>query len=505
MTLLSWALPDWKPTGEAITADGVIQAVLPGAWAPGVIVPLLETAALMAGFYAAVGLWFERRAPRPTRWSALTAAVPLLTLIVTYMQVHLFQPIPVWAGASLVLAIALTVAATAAIRDGAPEGRRRAGAHAAGVVASLALGCAMLLDAQWLTIAIALFLPPLAWIEEQADLRALRRVALVVSSFVLVRLLLNWHVPGYSLGTMPLLNGLLLTYGVPALAFYAAARLFRPRGDDLVVAVLEAGAMAFTTALVMLEIRHWASGGLLAGADFDTPDANFMTAALRGASFLEAGLDVTALALLATVVGQLDRRSPRPVLGWSWRILGGIALAWGIAMLAANPGFTGVPIGTTPLFDALLPAYALPCLLAVLAIVYPPPDRPAWLPRVLGGYAIVAAFVWTTLEVRHFFYPDGIGLDTAPVTDAELWAWSGAWLALGVVLMVGGIRTGVKALRLAAIAIVALTSAKVFMVDMAGLVGLWRVLSFLGLGLTLIGLGAVYRRFVQPPPAPKEA
>jgi uncharacterized membrane protein len=31
---------------------------------------------------------------------------------------------------------------------------------------------------------------------------------------------------------------------------------------------------------------------------------------------------------------------------------------------------------------------------------------------------------------------------------------------------------------------------------MSGLVGLWRVLSFLGLGLTLIALGAVYRRFV---------
>jgi len=28
--------------------------------------------------------------------------------------------------------------------------------------------------------------------------------------------------------------------------------------------------------------------------------------------------------------------------------------------------------------------------------------------------------------------------------------------------------------------------------------GLWRVVSFLGLGLALIGLGAAYRRFVLP-------
>jgi uncharacterized membrane protein len=31
---------------------------------------------------------------------------------------------------------------------------------------------------------------------------------------------------------------------------------------------------------------------------------------------------------------------------------------------------------------------------------------------------------------------------------------------------------------------------------MAGLTGLWRVLSFLGLGLVLIGVGTLYRRFV---------
>jgi uncharacterized membrane protein len=83
-----------------------------------------------------------------------------------------------------------------------------------------------------------------------------------------------------------------------------------------------------------------------------------------------------------------------------------------------------------------------------------------------------------------------------PVTDAELWAWSGAWLAYGAALMAAGIRLGAKPLRLAALAIIGLTAAKVFLVDMSGLEGLWRVVSFLGLGLTLISLGAVYRRFV---------
>jgi uncharacterized membrane protein len=43
---------------------------------------------------------------------------------------------------------------------------------------------------------------------------------------------------------------------------------------------------------------------------------------------------------------------------------------------------------------------------------------------------------------------------------------------------------------------IALVCGKVFLFDMAQLTGLLRVLSFLGLGLTLIGLGALHRRLV---------
>jgi uncharacterized membrane protein len=60
----------------------------------------------------------------------------------------------------------------------------------------------------------------------------------------------------------------------------------------------------------------------------------------------------------------------------------------------------------------------------------------------------------------------------------------------------------VRALRLAALGLMALTVAKAFLVDMGDLVGLWRVVSFLALGLALIALGWVYRRFVVTAPVP---
>jgi uncharacterized membrane protein len=44
-------------------------------------------------------------------------------------------------------------------------------------------------------------------------------------------------------------------------------------------------------------------------------------------------------------------------------------------------------------------------------------------------------------------------------------------------------------------ALVCIVVAKVFLIDMAGLEGLLRVFSFLGLGAALVGLGYAYRRF----------
>ena len=355
------------------------------------------------------------------------------------------------------------------------DGARRAGVHAAGAVAALALGCAVLLSAQWLTLAIALFLPPLARIEARIDLPPLRRIALAVGLVVLVRLALNPFALGYVWGATPVLNGLLLGYGVPAACFALAAALFRRRGDDAAVAVLEAGAWALGTLLAVLQIRHWATAG------------GFLTEDL---GLLEAGLYVSALGTLALAAERLHARSNRPVLDAASRVLGGLALFGGVLLLLLNPLLTGQDAGPTPVVNALLPAYAVPAALA---------GATRRRGRVLSAYALAAAFTWINLAVRHAFHPDALALWAAPVEDAELWAYSGAWLLLGAALLGWGVRAGRRPARLAALALAGLASAKVFAVDMADLDGLWRVLSFGGLGLSLIGLSAFYRRVTATP------
>jgi uncharacterized membrane protein len=489
LMLLAWPIGAWSPGGEAVTIEGAVQAILPGGpWPDAALTPFLAAALALAAIHALAGTVLERRASRPLHWAALPSTVPVLVLLVSYARVRGFAIDTGWGAVALVLAAALTGLATLAMREGAPK---RAGAHAAGAVAALALGAAMVLSDAWLTMAVALFLPPLAWIESRTELGALRRVARVVAAIVLVRLLLNPAVLDYAFGTAPVLNGLLAAYGVPAASFALAAWLFRRRGDDLTVAVLEAGAIAFATALMLLEVRHAVGGGALN----DT-----------GWTFREAAFQATGLWAIATLL-RLSLRAVgmRPVLDWGWRVLAVLGAVLGAVLIAANPAVdTGAEVSATPVLNELLFAYGLPAILAALAIGAAAGGRPAGLREVLSVYALAAAFAWVTLAVRHAFHPAEMPLEYAATTDAELYAYSGAWLALGAALLGGGIRLRLRALRLSALGLMALTVGKAFLVDMGDLVGLWRVVSFLALGLALIALGWVYRRFVVAVPVAGE-
>jgi uncharacterized membrane protein len=524
VALLVWAVPAWTPTGERVTIEGAVQAIIPGAWVPEALTRFLALCASFALLHLLAGVALEARggaaleargdvapeaggdgvleergdgapgaheetaphaggvapvSPGAMAWAGLAAAVPVLTLLVAYARVRGLAPDPSWALGACALA-AVHVGATArGLRAGDPG---RAGAHAAGATAALALGVAMVLRDQWLTLAVALFLPPLAMIARHLGLDPLRRVAGAVAAVVLVRLVLNRFALDYDWGGMPLLNGLLLAYGVPAACFWWAARIFLAQRDGRVVRLLESGAALFATLLVLLEIRHWAQGGVIGAERW---------------SFLEAALQCTALFACAWVALAVHRRGGRATMLWAARAAGCLGLVLGLVLLANNPWSVNEDIAGPLLLNALLPAYALPALLVALAVARAPEARvPPGMAQALAAFALAAGFAWVTLEVRRAFHPTDIGW--APIEDAEMYAYSGAWLLLGAVLLAIGIRSGRREIRLAALGVIALVTLKVFLFDMGALVGLWRVLSFLGLGLALIALGAIYRRFVVP-------
>jgi uncharacterized membrane protein len=160
---------------------------------------------------------------------------------------------------------------------------------------------------------------------------------------------------------------------------------------------------------------------------------------------------------------RIATRLQRPVLQWGWRLQGAAALVGGVLLLIANPAVTDTAVGDSPLLDWLLPAYLVPGVLALVAVWYPATATPTQLRPVLACYALLAGFVWITVEIRHLFHPGAMAFSNVSVDDAELWAWSAAWLAYGAVLMAAGIRLDNRKLRLTALGVVGLVVGKAFL------------------------------------------
>jgi uncharacterized membrane protein len=122
--------------------------------------------------------------------------------------------------------------------------------------------------------------------------------------------------------------------------------------------------------------------------------------------------------------------------------------------------------------------------------------------------AALLFFAWITLETRRAFHaPD---LSSGIVSDAESWAYSTVWLIGAGLVMAWGVIRRVPILRYLALTALTLTTLKVFLLDLAGLEGLWRALSFLGLGAALMVIAVIYQRVVLPgerpaSPAPPDA
>ncbi|HEX6201762.1 MAG TPA: DUF2339 domain-containing protein, partial [Thermoanaerobaculia bacterium] len=305
-------------------------------------------------------------------------------------------------------------------------------------------------------------------------------------------------------GRLPVFNLLLWVYGAPALALAALARELARRpaateGPARLVGARLAGwtAAVLAVALVTLEVRQAFQGPFL-----HRPEIRFA----EWGALIVAWLAAAALPLAAA------RRFPgRDLQGRDLQALGDGLVVLALIGLAAGPLFAANPlwshraVGSLPVLNLLLWTYGAPALLLAVHAAARRERRPA-LGRAAGVGSLVLVFLLVTLEVRQAFH--GSYLDAGAATHGEQYAYSAAWVLLGTVLLAAAIaRRGSRALRLASLAVMALAVGKVFLYDTAHLTDLYRVLSFLGLGLSLLLLAWIYQRFVfrdepAPPPSP---
>jgi len=422
------------------------------------------------------------RALASVLWAAAAVATPLAMLGALYYRIaQLDRSLP-FAALALLLAAIYGLATEALIKRAPRPGLMAASSiFATGTLAALALALTFALEKGWLTIALALMVPGAAWIAALRPLPWLRWLAAIMVAVVTARLGYEPRVVGTDLGTTPIFNWLLYGYGVPAASFWLAGWLLRRRADDLPARMVDAGAVLFTVLLVVLEIRHYVSGG-----NIYRPAAEVVEIML----YVNAGL--------AAAIG-LERvrgRTESIVHNAAALIVAGATLAAILfeLLFSVGPRFADHPVGG-PFFNLILLGYGLPALLAITLALIARTTRPMSYRVVATITAIVLALFYLTLEVRRLFHGPILA---GPTGDAEQYAFSTVWLAFGIVLLALGFYLRSQPARFCALAVIGLTIAKVFIIDTATISGIYRALSAIGLGIVLLGIGWVYQRVLYP-------
>jgi uncharacterized membrane protein len=346
---------------------------------------------------------------------------------------------------------------------------------AAGVSFFIAAAIPLELSREWITVAYAIELAAVAYIAEQLSLVAMRQLCWPLLAVVMVRFVLNPEVLHY--------GRVFWGYALSVVALTVAARFLM--SDDRLRRGVQAGAALLAFVMLTLEVRI-----------LFRPDA--MDAPV--AAFLERSVYIAVWGAFALAALWIARLRHNPVALWAWRLSGAltVVLVLAVQVLAANPIFVHADVGSLPIANGLLLAYAVPAVMAFVARKWTDIERSRELNLLAEATAAILLFVWVSLEVRHAFDPafERPGLAAEGI---ELYAYSIVWLLFGVALLALGFWRDIAALRHAGMVLVCLVVAKVFLVDMAGLEGLLRVLSFLGLGAALLGLGYAYRRFGMEP------
>jgi uncharacterized membrane protein len=473
--------------------------VLPGGPLPGIgpaasdgsVALHLITAAIFAAGFGSAGFLAQGRASNaavPVIWSAAATFTPLALLVALYARIaHLDRSIPF-----AILAVLLAAAFGAATevlgrRDHRPGLAISIALFATATLGALALALTFALEKGWLTIALSLMSLGAAYVSLTRPIPFLRTLAAGLAGIVMLRIGYEPRIAGDDVGTTPIFNWLLWGYGVPTLSFWTASHFLRRRGDDAPLRAVEAAAILFTVLLAFLEIRHAVNGGDVYAA---VP------------SLAEFALQACVTLAMAIGLERLRLRTHSIVHNVGAVVLTVIAGLVGIfgLLLFENPILVPVRI-EGDVVNLLLLAYALPSvLMLLLSYAVAGQRRPAYGNTIAAG-ALIFALLYVTLEIRRLYH--GPVLTYGPTTDLEQYTYSIAWLAFGVVLLGIGIAVNSQRARLASAVVIALTILKAFAIDMSALTGVYRALSFIGLGLVLVAIGWLYQKILfrrQLPP-----
>ena len=460
------------------------------------------TISIFGALYIGSGYFLQSRSERPLIWAGLTAAASIGYYLLGYYELRyteLVASIPMFWG---LLALAFSglgiVALQKIIQDvpgDHPQKQHLIAIYAGVGTAFLSMGLTIELPREFLSVAFAAQLFAMTWINTKVDVKALRYIvgilACVFGFLLIPQILLLFQLTAYSLVEaeltlqqgIPIVNWPTFQLGLPALLFVAGSYLLRLQKDDKLVRSLEIAAVALIGVMGYYLTRH----------AFHV-DENVL---FVKAGFLERGVITNILFVYGLTCLWIGRNYLRESVTLSGLVLCGVAVfrIGYFDFIASNPLWSSQSVGEVPILNVMLLTYGFPILWTWMATKELPHAGKAQWNQYGYGFVLLLAFTLLSLNVRQLFH--GSYLNGHETTNAEIYTYSVVWLLFGIALLFFGTLKKNKMVRLASLVIMILTVGKVFLYDASELEGLFRVFSFFGLGLSLLGLSWFYTRFVS--------
>lgn len=454
-----------------------------------------------AALYVCSGYFLQSRGPDPRFWGSQVVAASLLFYLIGYLKLHETLPFTrqnhFWGILALVLASFSTHAVSRLHRE-IPENNPYKGymlsIYAAAATAFVSICLAIELDRAFLPLAMTGEVMALAWIYSRVSIASLRKLAAVLACVYAA--LIAWQavtvleviafgaIIGYRMD-MPLIDHPLVQLILPAALFLAAASFLRRKEGGLLPHALE-----------VFSVFLFGAGAHFFSREILHPGQDVL--AIRD-SFTERGImtdGIFAYAAFCLYAGRELLRKSFIQCGYALAILAVFRLGY-LDFFAHNPLFdSSQNVGQLPVLNGLLLSYGVPVLL--LGVIYralPMEIIEADWGKAIRGLMLALSFGLVSLEVRQAFH--GSCLAAGIASNAEIYTYSFAWLVFGVTLLFWGTLKDNKMIRIASLGIMILVVCKVFLYDASALTGLLRVVSFLGLGLSLLGLSWFYTKFIS--------
>jgi len=236
---------------------------------------------------------------------------------------------------------------------------------------------------------------------------------------------------------------------------------------------------------------------------------------------LAAAAGLGAATVVVALLGLIDPRwravtrgaAALIVLYATWVELDGVALTlalaaetFGLVLLARHDREDPIAAGGALAFAALATLHAVAVLAPPDALVYGL-DQPLAAAAGLGAATVAVALLglidrtWAAPAALLALYLASVELVTpfADVPQHGQPLLSSLWALVGVGTLIAGLVKDKVVLRQAALALLAVTVAKVFLYDLASLTSIYRVASFIALGLLLLAGAFAWQR-IRPRP-----